>query len=61
MLLENQIQPGYALDDCAAIHFRDSEIYRVVASRPSARAYHMQLVDGAVREEPLETEFLLAP
>ncbi len=42
MLAEGAIGPGYALDDGAAIHFRNGAVHAVVASRPNARAYQVR-------------------
>jgi dipeptidase E len=57
-LLRGEMLPGVAIDDYAAIHLVEGGIHRVVASRPQARAYRMSVRDGAVQEEPLETEYL---
>jgi hypothetical protein len=46
--------PGYAADDGAALHFVGSELDRVVSSRPGARAYRVDAVDGAARETPIQ-------
>jgi dipeptidase E len=45
--------PGYAAEDGAALHFVGSELDRVVSSRPGARAYRVEAVDGVARETPL--------
>ena len=58
LLQENRILPGYAIDDCAAIHFAGDEIKRVVSSLPKASAYRMRLVDGTVHQEGFQPEFL---
>ena len=58
MLQENRILPGYAIDDCAAVHFVGNEIRRVVNSRKEANAYRMQLVNGVVQQEPMTPEAL---
>jgi len=50
--------PGYAAQDGAALHFVGSELARVVGSRPGARAYRVEAVDGAPRETPLEPVLL---
>jgi peptidase E len=59
-LLTNRILPGYALDDCAAIHFVGDHIERVVLSRPLAHAFRMHSINGAVKEQPLEANLLPA-
>jgi peptidase E len=54
-----EMQAGFALDIGAAIHFVDEEIHAVVASRPEAKAYRVELTDdGEVREEALQVRSL---
>jgi dipeptidase E len=36
-----QIPPGYAVDDGAALIFRDDNLHKVVSARPGARAYEV--------------------
>lgn len=49
---------GYAADDGCGLLFEDGELTDVVASRPGADGYRVELVDGAVRETPLEATYL---
>src|ERR687898_741907 len=49
---------GYAAEDGAALHFVGESLARVVASRPEARAYRVDAVDGEVVEQPLEVDYL---
>ncbi|MEZ5990054.1 MAG: peptidase E [Planctomycetota bacterium] len=49
---------GYAADDGAALHFRGTELVEVVASRATAAARRLELVDGRVLEVPLPARFL---
>lgn len=49
---------GYAADDGAALVFADGVLDEVVASRPGARAYRVEFVDGAVDEIVLPTRLL---
>jgi dipeptidase E len=49
---------GYAADDGVALHFVGSELAEVVSSRPSARAYRVEVREGRVSEEVLRTRFL---
>jgi peptidase E len=49
---------GYAADDGAALHFVGRELARVVTSRPQARAYRVEAVDGCAIETPLEARYL---
>lgn len=49
---------GYAFDDGAAGHFVDGVLKGCVSSRPNAKAYWVEPVDGAAGETPLETLYL---
>jgi peptidase E len=53
-LVDDGFPPGYAADDCAALHFAGTELREVVASRPGARGYRVE--PGA--ESPLEARVL---
>ncbi len=59
-LAAGQIMPGYAVDDGAALHFVDDQLWKVVSSRPSARAYAVEATDTEVVEQTLAAEYLLA-
>lgn len=61
LLLRGEISPGYAIDDGAALHFRDGEIVRVVASRLSAKAYRLEATHSGVMETPLRVDYIGAP
>jgi dipeptidase E len=52
---------GYGTGDGAALHFVDSELACVVASRPQARAYHVAPDGADVIETELATQFLGTP
>lgn len=59
MLTEGSILPGYAADDHAALVFEGESLSRVVATTPTARAYHLSRdTSGAPVETPLATELL---
>ena len=59
-LIENEtIQPGYAFDDGASGHFIDGKLHKVVSSRPQAKGYYVEMVDGRVEETMLDTNYLL--
>jgi peptidase E len=58
LLHNGAIAPGFAIDDGAAIHFRNIQVHRVVASREGATAYRVQATGAEVREEPLPVEHL---
>lgn len=56
--IEAGMVPGYAADDGAALHFRGTELVEVVASRESASAYRVELVDGRVSETRLQARYI---
>jgi dipeptidase E len=58
LLHHGEISPGVAIEDGVAVHFRGAEIHRVVAAREGARAYRVQVADGALREDPMAVEYL---
>jgi peptidase E len=49
---------GLAIDDGAAVRFAATKLVEVVSSRPDAKAYRVELIDGLVVETPMETRFL---
>jgi peptidase E len=55
---ERSVPAGYAADDGAALVFDGTDLREVVASRPAARAYRVELVGGDVRETELPTRYL---
>jgi peptidase E len=57
-LLRTGMRPGYGAGDGAALHFVGEELSRVVASRPGARGYRLELRGGEVVETGLTTTFL---
>jgi peptidase E len=59
LLAEGKIKSGLALDDGAAAHFVDDELRQVVASRPNAGAYRLDVVAGQVVERALAVTYLL--
>jgi dipeptidase E len=60
LLLKGEIEPGYAIEDGVAVHFRNGSRERVVTKKPGAKAYHVSVEGGHVREEAIEA-VLLAP
>jgi dipeptidase E len=56
--LAEGMRAGYACQDGAALHFRGTELARVVASRREACAYHVACVDGQVIETALAADYL---
>lgn len=53
MLRRGEVLPGIAIDDHAAVHFRDSRLHRVVAGRPGSGAYRVWKERGRVRQQAL--------
>src|SRR5882724_1998823 len=58
LLASGEISAGVAIEDWTGVHFRGTEVHRVVASRNGARAYSMRAVYGSVQEVPLPVEYL---
>ncbi len=59
LLAQGELLPGIALDDGAAAHFIDGQLVKVVASRPNARGYRLTREGDSVKEQVLETGYLL--
>jgi peptidase E len=57
-LLREGMRGGYAAEDGAALHFAETELSRVVASRPEARGYRLDVVGGRVIEMRIATAYL---
>jgi peptidase E len=60
-LLGEGMRSGYAVEDGGALHFVGEELSSVVASRPAARGYRLDVVDGQVIETRLATAYLGDP
>ena len=58
LLANGEISAGVAIEDWTGVHFKGSEIHRVISSKRGARAYSMRAVHGSVQEVPLPGEFL---
>lgn len=58
LLLEGKLKDGYGIEDGAALHFIDERLYRAISSRPTAKAYRVQVKDGNVEEREIETIYL---
>ncbi|HET7231564.1 MAG TPA: peptidase E [Longimicrobium sp.] len=50
--------PAVAAQDGVALHYVDGRIVRAVTSRPDARAFRYEVVDGQVREEVITPVYL---
>jgi peptidase E len=57
LLSQGSILPGVAIDDWTGVHFVDTEIHRVIATKPAA-AYRLTINGGAVIETPLDVHRL---
>jgi peptidase E len=60
MVAERTIPSGYAAESGVALHFRGTDLGRIVSSRPAASAYYVSADGGAVHEEPLAVTDLSA-
>lgn len=58
MLSNGEIAAGVAIEDWTAVHYIGTEIHRVIAAKPGARAYSLRAVYGSVQEVPLSAETL---
>jgi dipeptidase E len=56
--LREGMPPGYAAEDGAALHFCGAELSRVVASRPAAQGYRLDVSAGRVVEARVAAAFL---
>ena len=52
------LRVGSACDEVAALHLVDGELREAVVSRPGARAFRVDAVDGATRETPVDVRLL---
>jgi dipeptidase E len=57
-LIRAGMRGGYAAEDGAALHFVGDELSRVVASRPEARGYRLDVVGERVVEMRIATTYL---
>jgi len=57
-LVSEGMAPGIAADDGVALHFVESRLHRVVASRSQAKAYRVELIADKVTETVLAPELL---
>jgi dipeptidase E len=59
LLAAGEITAGVAIEDWTGVHYIGDTIHKVIASKPSARAYNMRAADGSVQEVPLPVEYLV--
>jgi dipeptidase E len=53
-----QIQDGLAADDGAALHYKGTELFKIVSSRPHAKAYRLARQREKATETTLKTLYL---
>jgi dipeptidase E len=58
LLAQGTVKPGIAIEDGVAAHYRNGRLERVVSSRERARAYHLTIASGVVREDPIAATVL---
>jgi peptidase E len=58
LLAGGAISAGVAIEDWTGVHFKDTKIHNVIASKRGARAYTLRAVYGSVQEVALASEFL---
>jgi dipeptidase E len=51
-------RPGYAAEDGVALHFRGTQLERVVSSRPDGSAFLVEPSDDGVRETRVHADYL---
>ena len=59
LLTAGEIASGVAIEDWTGVHYRETDVHRVVASKAGARAYSLRVVNGSVQELPLPVEYLV--
>jgi peptidase E len=57
-LIADGFPAGHAIDDRAAIHFKDGDPVETISCNPEAKAYYVELMDGVVKERELKTRQL---
>lgn len=58
LLSQELISGGYAADDGVGLHFIDDKLHKIVSSRPQAKAYKVEKINGQVQETILEPIYL---
>ena len=61
LLAGGEISSGVAIEDWTGVHYRETDVHRVVASKAGARAYSLRVVNGSVQEVPLPVDYLSLP
>jgi dipeptidase E len=55
---EGALPPGTAADNCVAIHYEGSNVKAVIASSPTARAYHLEKTAACASETEIVPQYL---
>ena len=58
LLAQGTIEPGIAIEDGVAAHYRSGRLERVVSSRERAWAYQVTIASGVVKEAPIAATFV---
>lgn len=58
LIRSGKLPNGIGIDDDAAVLFEEQQIVEVVASKPTANAYRVELRHEEIYEEPLPTRYL---
>jgi peptidase E len=58
LLAAGEIAAGVAIEDWTGVHFKGTEVHKVICSKRGARAYLMRTAHGSVQEAALTSEFL---
>ena len=58
LLASGEISAGVAIEDWTGVHYRGSEIHKIISAKRGARAYSLRAVYGSVQEVALISEFL---
>ena len=58
LLASGEIASGVAIEDWTGVHYKETELHRVISSKRGARAYTVRAVYGSVQEVPLPAELL---
>jgi dipeptidase E len=58
LLKSKEIENGIAMDDGAGVHYHEDKVYKVISSRPQAKAYQLEYRDNQVREIEIKPIYL---
>ncbi|MGR6542563.1 Type 1 glutamine amidotransferase-like domain-containing protein [Paenibacillus tundrae] len=58
LLRDNRINNGIAMDDGVAVHYKEDQIFKVISSRPNAKAYQVTIENNQVKEVEIRPTFL---